>query len=227
MLRSAHLLLSPRHSKSRLLDRLPLCRRRYFDAGTLASIAILSSFHLSSDLFPISQKKFFGLHSASFPPTMNSSNEDSSRNKLMEDLLYVSDLDFREETPSSEPCAGYGPSQHLVEALAGISEDEDAAFMPFESDEATGGLQKRVLPEELAKAVMHLECESSVEGGHCDVYLVGTAHVSQDSCTEVQAVIRYLKPQAVFLELCSSRITILTPQNLKKQGWRELQHYGD
>ncbi|KAG0472494.1 hypothetical protein HPP92_017040 [Vanilla planifolia] len=133
----------------------------------------------------------------------------------MEDLLYVSDLDFREETPSSEPCAGYGPSQHLVEALAGISEEEDAAFMPFESDEATGGLQKRVLPEELAKAVMHLECESSVEGGHCDVYLVGTAHVSQDSCTEVQAVIRYLKPQAVFLELCSSRITILTPQNLK------------
>lgn len=38
---------------------------------------------------------------------------------------------------------------------------------------------KRVLPEELAKGVLFLQCESSAEGGSCDVYLVGTAHVSQ------------------------------------------------
>nr|GMD04514.1 traB domain-containing protein [Ipomoea batatas] len=37
----------------------------------------------------------------------------------------------------------------------------------------------------------------------------------QESCEEVRAAINFLKPQVVFLELCSSRIAILTPQNLK------------
>lgn len=41
--------------------------------------------------------------------------------------------------------------------------------------------EKLELPEEFAKSVMVLTCESTVEGGSCDVYLVGTAHVSQVS----------------------------------------------
>jgi len=45
--------------------------------------------------------------------------------------------------------------------------------------------------------------------------LLGTAHVSTESCQEVQAVISLLKPQVVYLELCSSRVAILSPQNLK------------
>ncbi|KAL4201460.1 hypothetical protein AMTRI_Chr02g216190 [Amborella trichopoda] len=55
--------------------------------------------------------------------------------------------------------------------------------------------EKMELPEDLAKGVVLLNCESSVPGGTCDVYLVGTAHVSQESCREVQAIIRFLKPQ--------------------------------
>lgn len=35
------------------------------------------------------------------------------------------------------------------------------------------------LPEELSRNVIMLSCESSAEGGVCDVYLVGTAHVSE------------------------------------------------
>ena len=35
-----------------------------------------------------------------------------------------------------------------------------------------------MLPEELSRSVLTLSCESSAEGGNCDVYLVGTAHVS-------------------------------------------------
>uniref|UniRef100_A0A803QJY6 TraB family protein n=1 Tax=Cannabis sativa TaxID=3483 RepID=A0A803QJY6_CANSA len=75
--------------------------------------------------------------------------------------------------------------------------------------------QRMVLPEELSRSVVVLQCESSAEGGVCDVYLVGTAHVSMESCREVEAVISYLKPEVVFLELCSSRVAVLTPQNLK------------
>ncbi|KAL0319809.1 UNVERIFIED_CONTAM: hypothetical protein Sradi_5242400 [Sesamum radiatum] len=74
---------------------------------------------------------------------------------------------------------------------------------------------RKVLPPEFSRSTVKLTCDSAAEGGECDVYLVGTAHVSTESCREVQAVIDFLKPQVVFLELCSGRIAVLTPQNLK------------
>ncbi|KAL4302273.1 hypothetical protein GQ457_10G021750 [Hibiscus cannabinus] len=83
------------------------------------------------------------------------------------------------------------------------------------TNDRSDSLERRELPEELLRSVMVLSCESSAEGGNCDVYLVGTAHVSMESCREVEAVISCLKPQVVFLELCSSRVAVLTPQNLK------------
>ncbi|GMI88438.1 hypothetical protein like AT1G05270 [Hibiscus trionum] len=88
--------------------------------------------------------------------------------------------------------------------------DEDVS-----TNDRSDSLERRELPEELLRSVMILSCESSAEGGNCDVYLVGTAHVSMESCREVEAVISCLKPQVVFLELCSSRVAVLTPQNLK------------
>ncbi|KAI8558309.1 hypothetical protein RHMOL_Rhmol04G0081100 [Rhododendron molle] len=71
------------------------------------------------------------------------------------------------------------------------------------------------LPDELRRKVVKLSCGSTAEGGSCVVYLVGTAHVSQESCQEVKAVIGIIKPQVVFLELCPSRKAVLFPQNLK------------
>jgi hypothetical protein len=35
-----------------------------------------------------------------------------------------------------------------------------------------------------------------------------------ESCREVEAIISFLKPQFVFLELCSSCVTVLAPQNI-------------
>ncbi|GKB18652.1 hypothetical protein Tco_0852575, partial [Tanacetum coccineum] len=45
-------------------------------------------------------------------------------------------------------------------------------------DHETEGDERRELSEELWRSVVKLSCESSAEGGICDVYLVGTAHVS-------------------------------------------------
>ncbi|KAL2248415.1 UNVERIFIED_CONTAM: hypothetical protein Sindi_2693800 [Sesamum indicum] len=59
--------------------------------------------------------------------------------------------------------------------------------------------ERKVLPPEFSRSTVKLTCDSAAEGGECDVYLVGTAHVST----------------VVFLELCSGRIAVLTPQNLK------------
>ncbi|KAL3615267.1 hypothetical protein CASFOL_040928 [Castilleja foliolosa] len=75
--------------------------------------------------------------------------------------------------------------------------------------------ERKVLPPELSRSVVTLMCDSTAEGGVCDVYLVGTAHVSAESCKEVQAVIEFLKPQVVFLELCAGRVAVLAPQNFK------------
>ncbi|KAI3515334.1 hypothetical protein L1887_14196 [Cichorium endivia] len=93
--------------------------------------------------------------------------------------------------------------------VVGDGETRDA------NDTVVEGEQKKVLPEELSRSVVTLSCESSAEGGICEVYVVGTAHVSMESCQEVQAVISFLKPEVVFLELCSNRVAVLTPQNLK------------
>ncbi|XP_071701031.1 uncharacterized protein [Rutidosis leptorrhynchoides] len=91
---------------------------------------------------------------------------------------------------------------------------DDEQYREADENEAEGK-QRKVLPEELSRSVVTLSCESSVEGGICDVFLVGTAHISMESCQEVEAVISFLKPQVVFLELCSNRAAMLTPQNLK------------
>ena len=38
------------------------------------------------------------------------------------------------------------------------------------------------------------------------IYLVGSAHVSQQSAEEVREMIRLVKPQTVMLELCEERL---------------------
>ncbi|CAN6346300.1 unnamed protein product [Urochloa humidicola] len=117
---------------------------------------------------------------------------------------------------------GYEEAAEFEDAEAG-ADGAGAGATP-----AVGGEEVRELPEELAKGVVCLECETSPEaaaagvGGTCRVYVVGTAHVSQESCDQVKAVIDYLKPQAVFLELCASRIAILTPQNLQVPTMNEM-----
>ncbi|PAN18787.1 hypothetical protein PAHAL_3G225900 [Panicum hallii] len=117
---------------------------------------------------------------------------------------------------------GYEDAAEFEDAKA-VGEDAEALATPVGGDEEVSEL-----PEELARGVVCLECETSAEaaaagvGGTCRVYVVGTAHVSQESCEQVKAVINYLKPQAVFLELCASRVAILAPQNLQVPTMNEM-----
>ncbi|KAK4255368.1 hypothetical protein QN277_008376 [Acacia crassicarpa] len=110
--------------------------------------------------------------------------------------------------------------ESLSDSMVRIDGPTDATASP--SRDGAGSENRNVLPEELLRNVLVLTCESSAEGAVCDVYLVGTAHVSQESCREVQAIIDFLKPQVVFLELCSSRLSVLTPQNLKVPSMGEM-----
>ncbi|OWM78576.1 traB domain-containing protein-like isoform X1 [Punica granatum] len=108
--------------------------------------------------------------------------------------------------------------ESLSESFVGVDDarsEDDAVPRGGESEGLESLDRGRTLPEELSRNVMFLSCESSAKGGTCDVYVVGTCHVSQKSCREVQAIISYLKPEVVFLELCSQRVGVLTPRNLK------------
>ncbi|CAN1226277.1 Uncharacterized protein MJ1365 [Linum grandiflorum] len=86
-------------------------------------------------------------------------------------------------------------------------------WVPPESSSGGSSNPVRGCPE-LSRTVL-LECPSTAKTGSCKVYVVGTCHVSEESCREVEAVIRFLKPEAVFLELCSDRKSLLTRQDLK------------
>uniref|UniRef100_A0A1I8IS74 TraB domain containing n=2 Tax=Macrostomum lignano TaxID=282301 RepID=A0A1I8IS74_9PLAT len=53
-------------------------------------------------------------------------------------------------------------------------------------------------------------CEILEGDGGSKLYLVGTAHFSEQSCQDVRDVIRQVKPHRVILELCQTRTGILT-----------------
>ncbi|KAH6833948.1 hypothetical protein C2S53_004750 [Perilla frutescens var. hirtella] len=78
--------------------------------------------------------------------------------------------------------------------------------------------KRKVLPPELSRHTAMLTCESAADGGVCDVYLVGTNHISAKSAQQVKAVIGFLKPQVVFLELCPSRRDAILPSEKLKIG---------
>lgn len=77
--------------------------------------------------------------------------------------------------------------ESLVESIVSTTDEQttdeqisdEAASVILPETEEGSAEQRRVLPEELSRSVMVLTCETADEGGICDVYLVGTAHVSQ------------------------------------------------
>ncbi|KAL0732341.1 hypothetical protein Bca4012_008550 [Brassica carinata] len=137
--------------------------------------------------------------------------------------------DFVHIEEHSRPTGDFNLSDSIVnvekeDAVEEEEEEEHRDSDPVVSggDDAGGECSsgKVELPEELAKSVVILTCESSGENGSCDVYLIGTAHVSkiwflEESCREVKEIISFLKPEAVFVELCASRVSILQPQSVK------------
>jgi pheromone shutdown protein TraB len=49
-------------------------------------------------------------------------------------------------------------------------------------------------------------------GSLCEIYLLGTAHVSKNSSNEVQQLLEYLNPNCIFIELCDERVQLLEQQ---------------
>ncbi|MED6108065.1 hypothetical protein PIB30_020012 [Stylosanthes scabra] len=130
-----------------------------------------------------------------------------------EDFVHIEDLKMESLSDSMVRI-----DDASATASAAAVGDSPAPEAPPESSDRRPPL----LPEELSRNVLFLACDSSAEGGACDVYVVGTAHVSEESSREVQAIVSLLQPEVVFLELCSSRVGLLTLQNLKVPTMAEM-----
>ncbi|XP_010522328.1 PREDICTED: traB domain-containing protein-like [Tarenaya hassleriana] len=156
-------------------------------------------------------------------PDADVSLSDSIVNVEKEELLQEAEEEKGEDSDGDSSSSSSSSDSGISGGDAlGVGGGDDIAGGVDDGGERRSQAEKVELPEELARSVMVLTCESTAEGGSCDVYLVGTAHVSQDSCREVEAVVRLLKPQVVFLELCSSRLSILKPQTLKVPTMAEM-----
>lgn len=101
------------------------------------------------------------------PPAMDVQPPESGKPSVEgEDFVHVQDLKM----------------ESLSESMVRIDEPSDtAAAASSPAPESPGDSDRRpvALPEELSRNVVVLSCESAAEGGVCDVYLVGTAHVSE------------------------------------------------
>jgi pheromone shutdown-related protein TraB len=66
--------------------------------------------------------------------------------------------------------------------------------------------------------VKFTECVDSIKVGDKEVYIVGTAHVSQKSVEDVRQTVESVRPDSICVELCQSRFNALT----QKDSWEKM-----
>ncbi|CAH2038864.1 unnamed protein product [Thlaspi arvense] len=98
---------------------------------------------------------------------------------LSDSIVNVEKEDLLDEAEAEED---YKDSDSVVSGGASAGGDGDGIGAETDDGECSSETKKVELPEELTKSVVILTCESTVEGGSCDVYLIGTAHVSKLNC---------------------------------------------
>ncbi|XP_074284955.1 uncharacterized protein LOC141610657 [Silene latifolia] len=155
---------------------------------------------------------------------MEPSSPENLSSSVIDDFVNVENPEVEQSRLSSSSIENQNPNFVHVDRDGdgdgdggGVVEERSSGVESVQSveNEESGNI------EEIMRNVVVLTHENS-NGDNCNVYLVGTAHVSQESCREVQAVISFLKPQVVFLELCSSRVSILTIKDLKVPTYSEM-----
>ena len=73
--------------------------------------------------------------------------------------------------------------------------------LPLTLQQRRGSLHRILIPSKNER--------SNDEISFCELYLLGTAHVSKDSCEDARLLMDYIKPDVLFVELCNQRTAIL------------------
>jgi pheromone shutdown protein TraB len=85
-----------------------------------------------------------------------------------------------------------------------LNDESWRIHLPHQLQQRRGALHRFLLPTGHKRIVNNL-----VEEIFCEVYILGTAHVSKDSCEDVKLLMDHVKPDVLFVELCNQRIAIL------------------
>lgn len=71
---------------------------------------------------------------------------------------------------------------------------------------------RRALPERLRKKSS--KTMQKLRLGKTDIYLLGTAHVSNESAADAEVLLEHVQPECVFVELCDARIPLMEDDSL-------------
>ena len=115
------------------------------------------------------------------------------------------------------PRGGSSQLQHYVEQPGQTSPNESGSTdtdtdtddwrsdLPEQLKQRKGALYRFLVPT----GVPLQNIPGSADENLCEVYVLGTAHVSKDSCEDVKLLMEHVQPDVLFIELCDRRIAIL------------------
>jgi pheromone shutdown protein TraB len=121
------------------------------------------------------------------------------------------------ETPSSWNSSPNNKSNCNDSQSHNTQQNETHGTLLQQQQNATIPTWKRLLPEPLCSRSSTLERilipfhdendeQTTASLSFVEVYLLGTAHVSTDSCEDVRLLLQHARPQVIFLELCEQRM---------------------
>ena len=138
---------------------------------------------------------------------------------------------------STSPKDTISIAENVYHNITSSSNSSDQAqVFNSQHDEEEDEDWRRQLPEQLQqrKGALHRILVPTIhrkdngdnkedERYQCQIYLLGTAHVSNSSCVDARLLMEAVKPDLLFMELCSSRTGILedTPEELLEMQQQE------
>lgn len=98
-------------------------------------------------------------------------------------------------------------------------DDDDDGWrdsLPSELKNKKGALNRFLMPTGIPFENSFSDLDSGKENV-CEVYLLGTAHVSKDSCEDVKLLMKHVRPDVLFIELCNQRTNLLEDSEVPDQ----------
>jgi pheromone shutdown protein TraB len=112
--------------------------------------------------------------------------------------------------PTKEASTAYQTAASQKGPAPPLPDTKDAAYqqqLPVVVATSNVPAWKQALPERLRrkghKTLQRLQL------GNTDIYILGTAHVSNDSSADVDVLLNCLHPSCIFVELCDARVALL------------------
>jgi pheromone shutdown protein TraB len=118
------------------------------------------------------------------------------------------------QVPVKEPSTGkegYENEQVETNSLEEREEGEEEwrSCLPPQLKKRRGSLYKILVPTGLRSNNSNHNQSFTANDVNCELYLLGTAHVSKDSCEDARLLMERIKPDVLFIELCNQRVGIL------------------